>query len=119
MHSPVLTIGMILLFIVLFVNAVVADRMTNEVNDANAGPYISPFEQGWKRGWFPGRLRAYSLVSKRHKQLFPNSRLCAIQRAIQYASLAAWLGFVAFMVWTDHRNANSSNEVEATQSLSR
>lgn len=119
MPATAVTIGFVLFLAVLFVNAMIADRMANEVNDAHAGPYISPFEKGWRRTGFFGRARSYSLVLERHKELFPQSRLRTVQKVVQYGAMAGWFGFVAFSAWTDHQRAQAPESMDAAPVISR
>lgn len=117
MHSALVTLCVLLFVATLVVNAMISDRMMNEVNDAHAGPYISPFERGWRRGSAWSRGRAYSLIEERHAQLFPQSRLRLVEKFVRYGLVAVWLGFVAFTVWID--SSGATEHPKTAQSLSR
>ena len=96
----------------LIAHALVLDEVINQINDAHAGPYVSPF--GATSRWDP----YWKNVFKRHRELFPNSRLRLWSNALNAALIAFVAAFVVFYFAGNRSQVETDHGQAAVQSAS-
>jgi|GEM_PF-4577097 len=104
----------------MLVHAYLLDRIINEIHDAVGAPHTSAYDGMYAYRGFRIRNRWPNPEYRKHRELYPNSHLSTVAKALQYGGLiAVGIALITTSYASRHSGTNPQLDSDTTQSSGR